>query len=111
MPESIESSKFVSYRARMLGEFDLKIDSQSTKFKWGPQIFVKLSLFGAVKLLLRNTIKSKFTNNGWGIAFDGEGSWSFGNNFARNVVIFCVYYNSSSYNDYQKNKCLVFGEG
>ena len=95
----------------MSGEFDSKIDSQSTKLKWGPQIFVKLSLLGTVKLLPRNTIKSKFTNNGWGIAFDGEGSWSFGNNFARNVVIFCVYYNSSSYNDYQKNKCLVFGEG
>ena len=24
----------------------------------------------------------------YGIAFDGEGSWSFGNKFARNVVIF-----------------------
>ena len=27
---------------------------------------------------------------GYGMAFDGTGSWSFGNDFARNVVIFGV---------------------
>ena len=43
MPESIESFKFVSHRARMSGEFDSRKDSQSTKFKRRPQIFVKLS--------------------------------------------------------------------
>ena len=43
MPESIESSKFVSERARMSGEFDSRKDSQSTKFKRRPGIFVKLS--------------------------------------------------------------------
>ena len=31
--ESIESSRFVSHRARMPGEFDSKKDSQSTKFQ------------------------------------------------------------------------------
>ena len=43
LPESIESSRFVSHRARMSGEFDSRKDSQSTKFKRRPQIFVKLS--------------------------------------------------------------------
>ena len=43
MPESIESSRFVSDRARMSGEFDLRKDSQSTKFEQRPQIFLKLS--------------------------------------------------------------------
>ena len=43
LPESIESSRFISYRAGMLGEFDSRKDLQSTKFKWMPQIFVKLS--------------------------------------------------------------------
>ena len=33
---------------------------------------------------IRNTAKSKFTYNGRGIAFDGKGMWSFGNDFARN---------------------------
>ena len=32
----------------------------------------------------------KFIYNGYGIAFDGAGSWSFGNGFARNVVNFAV---------------------
>ena len=44
LPESIESSRFVSHRARMPGEFDSRKDSQSTKFKQRPQIFIKLSL-------------------------------------------------------------------
>ena len=26
----------------------------------------------------------------YGIAFDGKGAWSFGNDFARNVIIFGV---------------------
>ena len=37
----IKSSRFVSHRARMPGEFDSKKDSQSTKFERRPQIFVK----------------------------------------------------------------------
>ena len=41
-----------------------------------------------------NEIKS--TYNGRGIAFDGEGSWSFGNNFAGNIVIFGADNSSSS---------------
>ena len=48
LPESIESSRFVSHRARMSGEFDSRKDSQS-KFEQKPQIFVKLNfreLFG-----------------------------------------------------------------
>ena len=40
--------------------------------------------------LVRNIIKSKFIYNGKGIAFEGKGSWSFGNDFARNAVIFGV---------------------
>ena len=43
MPELIESSKFVSHKARMSGEFDSSKGSQSTKFEWRPEIFVKLS--------------------------------------------------------------------
>ena len=44
LPESVESSRFVSHRARISGEFDSRKDSQSTKFEQRPQIFVKLSL-------------------------------------------------------------------
>ena len=43
MPELLESFRFVSYRARISGEFDLRKDSQSIKFERRPRIFVKLS--------------------------------------------------------------------
>ena len=59
---------------------------------------LKKYLFCTVKLA-RNTIKSKFTYNGRGIAFDEEGSLSFGNDFARNVVIFGVDSKSTSHTD------------
>ena len=51
----------------------------------------------------------KFTCNGQGIAF--EGSWSFGNEFARNVAIFGVNNSWSFYTDNGKNILLVPGEG
>ena len=38
-----ESSRFVSHRGRMSGEFDSRKDSHSTKFERRPRIFVKLS--------------------------------------------------------------------
>ena len=37
--------------------------------------------------------------SGYGIAFVGAVSWSFDNDFARNVVIFGVDNKSSSYSD------------
>ena len=69
----------------------------------------KIFLFGTVKLA-RNAGKSKCTYNGWGIAFDGKGFWSFDNDKARNVVIFCVDNSWSSHIDYPKNNFLVLGE-
>ena len=43
MPESVQSSRFFSHRARMSGEFDSRKDSESTKFERRPRIFAKLS--------------------------------------------------------------------
>ena len=70
---------------------------------------LKNCLFVTVKLV-NNAIKSKFTHNGRGIAIDG-GSWSFGNDFARNVVIFGVDNSSPSNNDNRKSNFLVLGDG
>ena len=67
-------------------------------------------MFGTGKLL-RNAIKSKFTYNGQGIPFDGEGSWSFDNAFARNAIIFGIDNTSSSHTDNRKNNFLVLNEG
>ena len=53
-------------------------------------------LFGTFKLV-RKAIKSQFTYNGQGKAFDGEGLWSFDNDFARKVIFFGVGNSSSSH--------------
>ena len=45
------------------------------------------------------------------MAFDGKGSWSFNDDFARNVIIFGVDNSSSSHTDHLKNDFLILGEG
>ena len=44
------------------------------------------------------------------MAFDGEGSWSFDNDFVRNVIIFGVDNSLSSRTDDGKNNFLVLGK-
>ena len=50
---------------------------------------IKWLVWGLIKLT-RNATKTKFTYNGYGIAFDGSNSWNFGDEFAQNVLIFGV---------------------
>ena len=71
---------------------------------------LKNHFFGTFKLV-RNIIKSKFSYNDSGIAFDREDSWSFDNDFARNIIIFGVSNSSSSYAHNRKNNSLVLVEG
>ena len=47
-----------------------------------------------------------FAYSGYGIAFGSTCSWSFNNEFAKNVIIFGVDNSSSSYSDF-----LILGEG
>lgn len=67
-------------------------------------------MLDAVKLA-GNTIKSKFINNGYSIAFDGAGSWCFGHLFAQIVVVFSVVNSSSIHPGNPKKKILVLREG
>ena len=53
----------------------------------------------------------KWNLGSFGRVFDGAGSWSFGEDFARNVVIFDADNNSSSQRDNRKNIFLVLSEG
>ena len=39
---------------------------------------------------VKNSNKEKYVYSGYGITFDSAGSWSFGNDFARNVTILGV---------------------
>ena len=40
--------------------------------------------------MVKNNDKEKYLYSGYGIAFHGKGEWSFGNDSARNVIIFGV---------------------
>ena len=71
---------------------------------------LKNCLFGATNIV-KNSDKEKYVHSVYGITFDGKGSWSFGNAYARNVIIFGVDNNSSSHTDNLKNNFLVLGEG
>ena len=64
---------------------------------------LKNCLLGTAKLV-RNTDKSKFTDNGRGITCHGEDIWCLGIDFARNVVIFDLDNTSSSHTDDKKIK-------
>ena len=48
--------------------------------------------------------------SGYGVAFDGAGSWSFSNDIARNVLTFGVDNSSTSHTDNLKNIFLVLGD-
>ena len=67
-------------------------------------------MFGAINIV-KNSDKSKWVYSGYGIVFNGLGSWSFDNYFFRNVMIFGVNNSSSSHADNCKNKILVLCEG
>ena len=62
-------------------------------------------------VIVKNSDKGKYVYSAYGIAFDGAGSWSFGYDFARNVVIFGVDNSSSFHIDNWKNIFSVLGEG
>ena len=55
----------------------------------------------------RNSDKSKWVYTGYKRAFDGSGSWRFGNGFAKNVVMFGVDNSSSYHADNRKNSFLM----
>ena len=71
---------------------------------------LKNSLFGATNIA-KYSDKGIEVYRGYVIAFGGLGLWSFGNEFARNVMIFGVDNNSSSHSHNRKNNLLVLGEG
>ena len=52
--------------------------------------------------IIKNSDKEKYVYSGYGIAFDRKGFCSFGNYYARNVIIFDVDSSSSSHTDNQK---------
>ena len=65
-------------------------------------------MFAATSLEISSN-KEKEVYSGYGIAFDGKGQWSFGNDYARNVI-FGVDNSSWCDADNLRNNLLVFVE-
>ena len=65
----------------------------------------KNCLFGATNIV-KNCDKEKYVYRGYRIASDSADSWSFDNDFARNVISFGVDNSSSSHSDNSKNNFL-----
>ena len=55
-------------------------------------------------------IKKSNCISGYGLLIK-KSSWSFDDDFNRNVIIFAVYYSSSSYAENLKNDFLILGDG
>ena len=66
-------------------------------------------LFGAVSLT-KNADIDKYKYSGYGIGFDRQGEFSFGNGLGRNCVIFGADMSSSSHAINKKNNILVLGK-
>ena len=66
----------------------------------------KNCLFGAPNIV-KNSDEENYAYSGYRITFDSAVSWSFDNDFARNVVIFVVDNSSLSHSGNQKNNFLI----
>ena len=67
--------------------------------------------FFGVTNIEKNSDKEKYVYSGYGIAFDGKGQGSSGNDLAKNIIAFEVNNSSSSHTDNLKNEFLVLGGG
>ena len=67
-------------------------------------------MFAATNIV-KNSDKIRHVYSGYGTTFDGVGSWSFDNDFARNVIIFDVDNTSTCLTGNCKNNYLVLSEG
>ena len=68
------------------------------------------SLFGAVKLT-KYVNAHQYKYSGYDIRFDRKGSYSIGDEVARNVIIFGVDMSLSSHIDNKKKDILILGKG
>ena len=63
---------------------------------------LKNFLFGGTNII-KNSDKEKWEYSGYGVAFDGSGSWNFDNDYAKNLASFDFGNSSSSHIDNRKN--------
>ena len=76
-----------------------------------PDFTVQNSIFGAVKIT-KNVNTSHYKYEGYGIYFDGESSFSFGNRIdSKYVIIFGVNTSNSSHSTNKTQNIYVLGKG
>ena len=74
-----------------------------------PDFTIQNTLFGAIKIT-KYVNTSHCTYNGYGICFDGNGSFDFGNNTdAKNVIMFGADMSFSSHSTNRANNIYVLG--
>ena len=78
--------------------------------KSSQKLYIENCLFGATNIV-KNSDRENYVFNGYEIAFDGKGCWSFNNDFARNIIIFAVGNSSLCHTENLKNKFLISGKG
>ena len=75
-----------------------------------PDFTVQNGLFGAVKIT-KNVNTSHYKSEGYGICFDGESSFSFGNRIdAKYVIIFGVNTSNNSHSTNKTQNIYVLGK-
>ena len=80
------------------------------KFNISSYPILENCLFGAVSLT-KNPDIDKYKYSGHGIGFDRKGTFSFGNGFGKNCLIFGIDISSSVHVDNKKKDILILGEG
>ena len=78
--------------------------------KISPGNFTIKNILFCATAVVKNSDKEKWMCRGYEIAFDEKVEWSFGEDYARNVVIFNIDTSSSSYIDNCKHALLILGE-
>ena len=84
-PLAVEQNKYLTKIVNVYIVYDLDAwpGNSTNNFKF------KNCLFRATNIV-KNSDKEKYVYSGYGITFDSTGSWSFDNEFSRNVIIFGV---------------------
>ena len=100
-PLAVEQSKYLSKIVNVYIAYDLDAWSRN-------HTSIKNCLYEATNIV-KNSDKEKYVYSGYEITFHSAGSWSFDDDFARNIVIFGADNSSSSHCDNRKNNFLILG--
>ena len=104
-PLAVDQNNYLTKIVNVYIAYDLDawLRNPTNNFKF------KNCLFGATNIV-KHSDKEKYVYSGYSITFDSASSWSFDNDFARNVLTFGVDNSSSSQSDNRKNNFLVLDE-